>query len=1698
MNTFKKIFLQLLLIIGLIVYSAQKSTLKAKDITKEYCESDLNRYSFILQCELNGSLSQSMFRNLIIKSNDYEPEIKCEFPEISDTKGNYETIEIPCHIKNFQNGYLSFRFEAESDELELNNFNDKYFYLYIQCQQTITLVFGDIIDQECEQHKFYTNYFYKITILNETIPKDIYENFNLQPKIVKNQNDSDDDIYVSCYLYTNDNDYFICTIDFDRKLEATIYYEKDYIFEKETSKYKIIVKNQNRDLYVNQNINCFFESEVDFLNILKGNCKNGVFFFSIDFSSFGDNDNNENNENKEVYSKLLFEFKAKVDSKIYKNYCYLDNKNEDNKYDISKYKLNCAITSFDFEENYTYHKLFSGFYLFNYYIKELVYNEIYCYTSQNYITPFYYYYDICSNNNTFKILAVTNFNNDIFNVVINGTIEIPIISPFESIAICKLSSLQLEPYIEFNCEINGSKIIDYNNIFFGNVTTESYIENMEPIKFGGFEGIKNFGKYCSDKGSKCTQLIEKDYGINSMNKNNPKVYEYSFCLTSDDNSIFNKDNYNILFNNNSIVNCSIKNTDIVRDNSTESKVKCLLDNEILDEYPLLKNFNPINFTFYNDIFKNINEFAKYFQDIIEIDSNSIIKVNKVEYYHCLDNNSILLKLKGNFTMSNRYNSYIEYYFGGFKYMLYPFFMDYVFNSILSDNSMNITIFDYDNNYHSSIVDIECVINGDFSHENNIIIKNGFYYKVFFNNFTIIWNNKTLLENIKCDNNDRLIFYDFNNINLKSFRIISYSLYDFDFYDNNGRITDYLLLNVKINGIMAEEKAICSISSLSHYNSIIIDINLYCEMNGINIEFNDIITLEECDETIIKTLDGIELKIEGLDKFYYISKYESSKDKAISIYYNNDKNKDGEFCNQYGFFFNLTYYLDNPLENNDDITQYSINNLINPINNEIIEGNCSFIKNDDYYYNKYNLFCQIYSDLLGVPYLIINNNYLDKENNNLPNITISPYSSYTSVNQPIINFEHSLSCAKKIIFTINEIKDKNCIDGTYIFKMYGTLSKYIEYNINNITIRDMIENNIQIFCNNLSYHTIIEDTYYYSFDCYIINDISSDYFNITFLDTPPSSNIISISYSQSFKNNKMIHFNFKCFNEDRSQTPDDEFDSFSRLIDFFNGESSSNDKNKYIYKLMVQKDNKYKNKKLEEYYNKYMGNFFLLYIIEDLGLSFCDLKDKNITNTLILRCYGNYDYYKNLEKIGITKDNCLNSFNIYGDSSNGINITFLGFINQNINENDENDEEHPIFEVDYISKGCKNGQYIFNISGQIYGKSEEINTLVPKEVEIALYNNLYAMCKVFKYINDKDTDLELNCHLFPNKEIINQDILFNVSSLKEDDIIYSGLIDYITTENEIIELDVSCGIVDQEYNDTLTNSSLYTDDIDTDDFQKSILEAQGIGNSFCESELDRFSFEIIAHLKGILSKSMLENYSIQVNSFNNLTIICEFPEINDNNYDDYISIPCHIDNIENEMLSFSFKGESDTLLLFNFNENVLGLYIYCTKYTIINLGEITEQECKQNNYNYAYNIKILNKNLPKSLYLNDINLKPYGLNDDDYIYCDLINDDNNYYFRCTIKFHRKLKVDELYYEKNYKYLTLANNSNIFIKNNGENLYIGHNIICYKKQVNILNILKGDCRNGAFFFSIDFNHFNDKEEEEVYDIKSKKQRQKLVQK
>ena len=304
-----------------------------------------------------------------------------------------------------------------------------------------------------------------------------------------------------------------------------------------------------------------------------------------------------------------------------------------------------------------------------------------------------------------------------------------------------------------------------------------------------------------------------------------------------------------------------------------------------------------------------------------------------------------------------------------------------------------------------------------------------------------------MENIKC-NNEGVSSFRIENKGEKSFSLISQSLYNISFYDNYGFITKNIQLNVKINGIMSDNKARCNFYSYSR-KDIIFELTLYCDMYEIDMENNDRITFEECNEYKMKTPDGIELKMEGLDKLYFIY----NDQRTINIY-TTQENNDKENCNEFGYYFNLSYYTNFQMENSDELVLYSINNLTNPINNETIEGNCSFIKKSNYnnydnyydnYYdpNQYYLSCHIYSYLFDVSSLEINKKYLDKKDNSLPDIYIWP----TSNEQREICFSKKTTCAKSIIFTINEVKDKECLDGTYIFKIIGTLSKNVGNKIN---------------------------------------------------------------------------------------------------------------------------------------------------------------------------------------------------------------------------------------------------------------------------------------------------------------------------------------------------------------------------------------------------------------------------------------------------------------------------------------------------------------------------------------------------------------------------------------------------------------------------------------------------------------------------
>ena len=174
-------------------------------------------------------------------------------------------------------------------------------------------------------------------------------------------------------------------------------------------------------------------------------------------------------------------------------------------------------------------------------------------------------------------------------------------------------------------------------------------------------------------------------------------------------------------------------------------------------------------------------------------------------------------------------------------------------------------------------------------------------------------------------------------------------------------------------------------------------------------------------------------------------------------------------------------------------------------------------------------------------------------------------------------------------------------------------------------------------NNLSSY----DTNYYSFNCYVINDISKQFLNISFSEKPPKSDIISIEYSPEFKD-KNIVLNYKCNNGNIFN---------SRFIDFYNKFNSTLkliypyfdylineiDLNIFSFKILTKID-KYSNNSIYEYINKYAGSYLLLPIQYPAGISFCYIKDKNISRDMILECFGICDYYDDLNDINrIWKD-----------------------------------------------------------------------------------------------------------------------------------------------------------------------------------------------------------------------------------------------------------------------------------------------------------------------------------------------------------------------------------------------------------------------------------------------------------------------------
>ena len=643
-----------------------------------------------------------------------------------------------------------------------------------------------------------------------------------------------------------------------------------------------------------------------------------------------------------------------------------------------------------------------------------------------------------------------------------------------------------------------------------------------------------------------------------------------------------------------------------------------------------------------------------------------------------------------------------------------------------------------------------------------------------------------------------------------------------------------------------------------------------------------------------------------------------------------------YCHDEGLTFILEYDSDfNPY--NVNISKYMINKFIDPTTNEPINGACNF---NNIGLNNRQASCTIKSPLIDINYIYFNNTYLDKEDNSLPTIKI---------NQDYIDFDDTIFCAKNLVFSIIKIIEADCIDNTYQFKLIGTLSKEIK-KINKIFFRDIIGNDLKIFCHNLSLYENTNNINYYSFNCYVVNDTSNeDYLNITLLDRPLFSDIITIKYSDKYENTPLI-LKYKCYNGNNAKYRFRElYNEFNTTINSINDlfdESTDTDEEYNIFssKILLEM-NENANTKLSDFYNKYFENYLTLPIKEPLfGFLFCYIKEKNISRIMILDCFG-IVYYSEFdeEEIKFTK---INSLNMHGDDKISQTITLLGIINQNINENDI---VYPKYIVNSISTECFNNLYRFNITG-IIDNNDYYDESIPETVKLNLEKDLWANCQVLNY---KDiSKLIIECNVISNSFLNGVDIKFNKSKLEIDDknMIIEGLNNFIKSNGEIIGLNVTCG-----------NSNPIDDNIGKTDINN-IDNSTENNSTFIETDepkIDEIPIFIYSYIDDGYCSGDSYIFNIYGNLTNNSNVIISEIELKINILVDNMNynITCNLERIQNKNVTYKFKCNFSPEQFFNYlkiypttNSSYLTILNWNKEYIIYKDNICTKEIIYPINYN----------------------------------------------------------------------------------------------------------------------------------------------------
>jgi hypothetical protein len=221
----KLTFIKLILLINIIRYSINNPTLFIENV-KLICDNELGLFQFKIYAEYSGYIASSMINNAIniTMSENIILDKNCQINYLKDGKALFT-----CSVENYKgDNYVDLKLTLNKNNEEINFDNGDYIFQSMICKKVHIIYLEEIYDTKCKNNDFdYIYYEYKIKVSKGNIKLDSYSYENLRPISTKGYYYNND-----CYFVEEgNNSFFSCSIEKDKFINDSLYYNKNYEYQ---------------------------------------------------------------------------------------------------------------------------------------------------------------------------------------------------------------------------------------------------------------------------------------------------------------------------------------------------------------------------------------------------------------------------------------------------------------------------------------------------------------------------------------------------------------------------------------------------------------------------------------------------------------------------------------------------------------------------------------------------------------------------------------------------------------------------------------------------------------------------------------------------------------------------------------------------------------------------------------------------------------------------------------------------------------------------------------------------------------------------------------------------------------------------------------------------------------------------------------------------------------------------------------------------------------------------------------------------------------------------------------------------------------------------------------------------------------------------------------------------------------------------